>query len=237
MNINGRLLLVLCAVALFVRVWSTNDRHRPVRSPRPAAVSKTIPRGPASPAKKLTAARPIGLIQGTVVDERPAAIAAEETWTAQTAPFELSPGLAAGTYRVVSDSGRVARLTIPASGERRECASSLDVLSISTATERWYLIRLKTERVANREVPAVGSSEPFPTAIDSMLVPSIPSTRPSVALSESLPAAAVESAPESLPESTPALQSAEETAEPVPATAPIIQQAERPAAPELPSPL
>ena len=143
MTINGHLLLLVAATGLFVRVWNTNGHAKvsPVKTARiqPAVVCPLQP-------------EPIAM--SIVVVHQPVSVStaatgpAEEVWTAANSPIPLPAGIAAGNYRVVDDTGRVARLAIAAAesaiaGENsREAAADFHLMSVDN--RRWYFIRLQS---------------------------------------------------------------------------------------------
>ncbi|HTI50305.1 MAG TPA: hypothetical protein VL475_05120 [Planctomycetaceae bacterium] len=147
MKINGRLLLLVVVLGLFIRVWKTNEHPRT----RPAARSRshstqTLPSHATAP--------PDGATRVTTVVERRQmedAPVDDERWTATTCPIPLPAGIAPGSYRVVSDSGRVAALTVSIS-ETWAAVSPVptaqpELLTTVVADERWYWIRLVREPV------------------------------------------------------------------------------------------
>ena len=216
MKINGRLLLILCAVALFIRVWNVNDR-RPARTALTGVAAVTAPRQPETrqPMPPLHRTAKKGEPLPAKSDLPPSG--GEEMWTAESAPFQLPEGLPPGAYRVVSESGRVARLTIGATANGKGKEVVPDFLAISTASDRWYVIRLK--------VPSVRPS--FSAAWNDRLpsVPDIP-----LPPTDAMPNRKFDFSGYAAPEPIEAVA----PAAPVGAT---IEQAERPSPPELPSPL
>ena len=143
MTINGRLLLLVVATGAFVRVWSANDqsRSRPVmRTQSQAAVA--CPPNP-KPVASGTAAmhQPVSATVSVAVTD-------EEAWTVADCPIPLPAGITAGSYRVVDDTGRVARLEVAAAlgsvadASRREVSADFHLTSIGG--RRWYFIRLQT---------------------------------------------------------------------------------------------
>jgi hypothetical protein len=81
----------------------------------------------------------------------------EETWTEADCPIPLPAGIGGGTYRVVDDTGRVARLEIPSSSAVSFHTGAPVVepeLCMTTAgSTRWYFIRLRQPVIA--ELPVV----------------------------------------------------------------------------------
>jgi hypothetical protein len=146
MTINGRLLLLVVVLGLFIRVWKTNEHPRM----RPAARSRihtnqSLPSNAAAP--------PDGSTRVTrVIDRRiDDALVEAERWTATTCPIPLPAGIAPGAYRVVSDSGRVAALTVALS-ETWAAVTPIptappELLTTVVSDERWYWIRLVNEPV------------------------------------------------------------------------------------------
>src|SRR4029079_10838208 len=108
MTINEQRLLLVVASGLFVRLWSTNDRQRPPAVWRtPSRSASTMP-----PPQPVAAGQAVEVPAHVVSTESSAASAIEEVWTAGTCPIPLPTGIVAGVYRVVNDSGRVARLEL-----------------------------------------------------------------------------------------------------------------------------
>ena len=141
MMINGRLLLLVLATGLFIRVWTDNERGRhstlpPVRSD--AGSSNLTPRHPRVLRDgSMATVSSIALVR--------AGSAAEITWTEATCPIPLPHALAGGTYRVVDDAGSVARLEVAQSARPRSVGdiAEPDFLVSCSAGRRWYFIRLK----------------------------------------------------------------------------------------------
>lgn len=144
MTINGRLILLVIATGLFIRVWTTNDRSsrprsRTVSKTRISAQHTTSPPNPARTAPVRSVSSQID----SAVSSPTAPL--EETWTETACPIELPAGISPGAYRVVDDSGRVARLEIGAPGSTpRETISSQTESYLTTAGARWwYFVRLQ----------------------------------------------------------------------------------------------
>jgi hypothetical protein len=170
MTINGHLLLLVLATGAFVRVWNANSHLQissVARTTRQMAVASA-----AEPAPLASATAPVPQSKGvhqTVSASVTTAAPAEENWTAANCPIPLPTGISAGTYRVVDDTGRVARLEIAGTDDatvdtnrqaipnrrevlRREVPSRREVLRrevavdfniVSIGTHRWYFIRLQ----------------------------------------------------------------------------------------------
>jgi hypothetical protein len=116
---------------------------------------------------------PARAVLSTSCDDSPQ----EEVWTAATCPIELPVGLDAGEFRVVDDTGRVARLVLTAAvpatnaGDR---PGSAEVLAKTVDSRRWYFIRLQASVATNsldcdREAsttipPAIADANPVRTA-------------------------------------------------------------------------
>ncbi|MGE5193538.1 MAG: hypothetical protein ACM3U2_13675 [Deltaproteobacteria bacterium] len=164
MNINGRLLLLVVATGLFVRVWMVNDRPRARNHPptRPQIASRMPPPDPATATRPgRVVARPVSLTSALAATREdslripnsafripiPPAAAVEEIWTLTTCPIPLPAGLGSGVYRVVDDTGRVARLEIapsPAAAQEASASFVTPEFSMTTAgSSRWYFIRLQ----------------------------------------------------------------------------------------------
>jgi hypothetical protein len=145
MLINGRLLLLIVAIGLFVRVWKTNEhpRTRPIARPRSHAAER-IDTTATEPARQ---AKPVSSRQ-----ERGERRTGEESWTMATSPIPLPAGITAGTYRVINDTGRVAKLTVAADEfslpNESPSFAATDVVAVTIGSERWYFIRLRPESTA-----------------------------------------------------------------------------------------
>lgn len=212
MNINGRLLLLLVVVGLFVRIWKTNEhpRSRPFERSRSHAAERVLP----VPVTTAAAAQVAIPVTNRAIATEQAAI--EEFWNADSAPIPLPADIAAGEYRIVSDSGRVGRLTIQADAAPRE--GTIEMFSVVDRNERWYLIRLRSD---NTTVQISGANDTAAVA-DAPIAP--------------------EFAPEmevQLPHRKYDFSGYTSVPEPVsaPTAVEVIEQASRPHAPELPSPL
>lgn len=151
MTINGRLLLLVAATGLFIRVWNANDQSRSrfvTRTRSQTAVA--CPPNPA-PATNGTA-----VVHQQVSMTTSTTASAEELWTRDNCPIPLPAGLTGGSYRVVDDTGRVARLELAAADAEileeilREILGTnsrevpADFHMTSVGTRRWYFIRLQT---------------------------------------------------------------------------------------------
>jgi hypothetical protein len=74
----------------------------------------------------------------------------EERWTETNCPIPLPAGIGSGIYRVVDDTGRVARLEIAPATTRDPAfglAAVSDFLITTSGTSRWYFIRLQAAAV------------------------------------------------------------------------------------------
>ena len=148
MTINGRLLLLVVATGFFVRVWSANDQSRSrsvMRTRSQAAV--VCPPNP-TPVTAVIAA-----VHQPVSATTSATGTAEEIWTPVGCPIPLPAGMTVGNYRVVDDTGRVARLEIAAAdgaiADTNPSEVSADFHMTSVGTRRWYFIRLQTSIALN----------------------------------------------------------------------------------------
>ncbi|HEY3968757.1 MAG TPA: hypothetical protein VGM05_29685 [Planctomycetaceae bacterium] len=140
MTINGHLLLLVVATGLFVRLWGTNDRQRhPAVWRTPNRAASTLPPPQPVAADRDIPAQFVSTTSGG--DSTP-----EEVWTASTCPIPLPAGMDAGTFRVVDDMGRVARLvlTAPVASIVDSFSGSADIQTMSVNSRRWYFIRLQT---------------------------------------------------------------------------------------------
>ena len=168
MTINGHLLLLVVASGLFVRLWSTNDRQRPPAVGRtPNRVASTMP-----PPQPIAADRDIPAHVVSTISRGDSS--QEEVWTAATCPIPLPAGIDAGTFRVVDDTGRVARLVL-SERESVEVAGpqtgAADLQTMTLDSRRWYFIRLQTPvaRTTDTGAPEVGTIVP-PVSADEVSV-------------------------------------------------------------------
>lgn len=212
MKFNARLILMMVVIGLFVRVWKTNEhpRTRPVERSRHQAAEKVVK--PAIVAAEVE--QPAMTVSAKVTREEHIAI--EELWTAESSPIPLPEGIAEGSYRAVSDSGRIARLVITGNESSRgneTTAALTELLTLVVGGERWYLLRLKTEPAAKRTdlVPDAATSDVTP--IEPLIAPS-----------------------NDLPEGNRKFDFTGYVTAPSPALE-GLEQAARPAPPEMPSPL
>ena len=147
MAINGHLVLLIIVTGLFVRLWSSNDRHGPDlswRGPNRAVVTKAPPQ-PQAPIDQ-TPVRHISNIQSSHSE-----LAVEEIWNRSNCPLPLPAGLSAGEYRVVNDAGRMARLVLDSSSQPTESNGiSADLQTVNVGNQRWYFIRLQTAVAVER---------------------------------------------------------------------------------------
>ncbi len=158
MMINGRLLLLVAVTLVYVRVWTANDRPRPSAPSRPRS-QFTYSAWPPSPGP----AYPLCEVSSVSV-AGPATSPIEEFWTAENCPILLPAGITSGAYRVVDDSGRVARLEIAALSPAENATRPVVQPEFSMTTNgsrRWYFIRLQTPIVepSVAETPVVPNYE------------------------------------------------------------------------------
>ncbi|MCY2963686.1 MAG: hypothetical protein NT069_08570 [Planctomycetota bacterium] len=164
MKINGRLLLLAVVTGLFMRLWTSVDRgrvtenagrsHQSVPAETVVADSQSLQIESAPPVSTVTAR---GSEVSTVVSEvvsRP--VDRDENWTEQSAPIPLPPALTAGSWRVVDDTGRVARLEINRQDEAMIASQDEEFHATQINGRRWYFIRLNSaERIAATVTPPV----------------------------------------------------------------------------------
>jgi len=174
MSTNGRLLLLVLVTGLFIRVWMVNNRTRLRNLPpaRPQVAIRLPPPDPTEAARaREVVVRPVSIVRqpADTVDEAfrsPISIfripgfspaATEELWTETNCPIPLPAGIGNGTWRVVDDTGRVARLEIAAVSSENLGTGVRVVepeLCMTTAgATRWYFIRLRQPVIA--ELPVV----------------------------------------------------------------------------------
>src|SRR5579872_1501516 len=142
MTINGRLLLLLVVTGLFIRVWTANH------SPRLSASNRSQTAGAMwlpQPAPRAADCN-VAVRRVSITTRLPMTV--EETWTLTTCPIPLPDGIAVGVYRVVDDTGRMARLEIAPSLASAKDASAPglapDFYLTTVTSRRWYFIRLQT---------------------------------------------------------------------------------------------
>jgi hypothetical protein len=154
MTINGRLLLLVVATGLFVRVWTANDRARPRAHLRTPDRNSGMVTGPYPDCigrldKVPTVAVPVTKESVRYV---------EESWTANDCPIPLPVGVAPGSYRVVDDTGRVAHLEVASPDDINQTASALvanpEFYVLADASSRWYFIRLREPVPSDPDIPA-----------------------------------------------------------------------------------
>jgi hypothetical protein len=165
MMINGRLLLLAAVIALFGRVWTTNERchARPVGRHHSLAV-QTAPSGSTHARIAATPVSVRGPAQ-TSAEQVPAN--PEECWTETTCPIAVPAGMSAGTYRVVNDAGRIAHLTVRndanAAGDSLIPGAETELFVVTVGQERWYFIRLRNAS-APAGLQAERDSSPYITS-------------------------------------------------------------------------
>jgi hypothetical protein len=174
MSTNGRLLLLVLVTGLFMRVWMVNSRTRQRNLPatRSQVAIRLPPPDPTEAARaREVVVRPVSIVRQSIdpVDEAfrpPISViripgffpaATEESWTETNCPIPLPAGIGNGTWRVVDDTGRVARLEIASSPAVNPSTSAPvvapELCVTSVGSTRWYFIRLHQPVVA--ELPAV----------------------------------------------------------------------------------
>jgi hypothetical protein len=174
MSTNGRLLLLVLVTGLFVRVWMVNNRTRLRNLPatRSQVAIRLPPPDPTEAARaRDVVVRPVSIVRQSIdpVDEAfrpPISIfripgfshaATEETWTATNCPIPLPAGIGNGAWRVVDDTGRVARLEIASSSASNPSTGAPvaepDFCMTTVGSARWYFIRLPQPVIA--ELPVV----------------------------------------------------------------------------------
>lgn len=160
MIINGRLLLLVAVTALFVQVWSGNSgRHgQSVSKARPALSQNLGPWHSIHPVP-----RPVIAAHSVSTTVRHEANS-EEVWTATNSPIGLPAGIAPGVYRVVDDTGRVARLEIAGGHDHAAGAQAVtaDFHMTTVGARRWYFIRLQTPAIAGNILPTDPAAVPVP---------------------------------------------------------------------------
>lgn len=168
MTINGHLILLVVATGAFVRVWNANDqsRSRSVTRTQTAAVC------PADPEPANTE---MAVVHQPVAVSVSATATSEQVWTRDNCPIPLPAGITGGSYRVVDDTGCVARLELAAADAEileeilkeilgtnsREVPADFHMTSVGP--RRWYFIRLQTPvavDVRERTQSAVGIAAP-----------------------------------------------------------------------------
>jgi hypothetical protein len=154
MTINGHLLLLVVATGLFARVWTANDRPRPrahFRTPDRISAMVIGPHPNAVGRRDSAATIAVSVTTETVRST-------EEIWTANDCPIPLPVGVAAGSYRVVDDMGRVARLEVASSAAVDKNASAAvanpEMYVVADGSRRWYFIRLQELLASQPEIPA-----------------------------------------------------------------------------------
>jgi len=171
MTINGRLLLLVVVTGLFVRVWMVNERPR-VRGKSPAQACVTVRTPPPDPAPRAAAATaPFAEVafQPTAPTLK-LSPPLEEIWNRHNCPIPLPAGICGGVYRVVDDTGRVARLEIEPSmfvdlfGDAP--TATADLLMTTCGPTRWYFIRqqpvVAPPLMAQAADDSVSESTPIP---------------------------------------------------------------------------
>ena len=162
MKINGRLLLLAVVTGLFMRIWSEtgarpgSDRVSVVR-PTPVAVSRPLP--VVETPERSAETR----VQETCALPSIDPSVQHEEWTLHTAPISLPQGLSAGTWRVVDDTGRVARLELPVGQFPVHQLQQTEFHVTTIEGQRWYFIRLNSpERIASGQPVLEAASTPAP---------------------------------------------------------------------------
>src|SRR5262245_51950115 len=112
MNLNGRLMLLLVVTGLFMRAWGGSGRTD-------RALAHSSRRGTTQAASRAAKTARIRRVtvppRQTPVTVHPVKSTDGEHWTTWNCPVALPSGMIAGTYRVVSDRGRVATIVVPQS--------------------------------------------------------------------------------------------------------------------------
>lgn len=162
MKINGRLLLLAVVTGLFMRIWSEtaarpgSDRVSVAR-PTPVAVSLPLPPVETSKLPEETDRK----VSATLPSIDPSL--QHEEWAPHTAPISLPQGLSAGTWRVVDDTGRVARLELPVGQFPVHQLQQTEFHVTTIDGQRWYFIRLNSpERIASGQRVLEAASTPAP---------------------------------------------------------------------------
>lgn len=178
MKINGRLLLLAVVTGLFIRIWSGTDRshtspgpqqrrQQPVVAAREATLRSNIGAVERDHAIAQSAPgelnRPRTESSVTTLESKKQQIVEQaESWTESSAPIPLPAELSSGAWRVVDDTGRVARLEID-----RDDVVAWDDAEFHTSRiqgRRWYFIRLnstdRTVKVAPLAKPLALANRP-----------------------------------------------------------------------------
>jgi hypothetical protein len=165
MKINGRLLLLAVVTGLFMRIWAEAGLHREAVKPvshrtLPTAVAAVVPGPVAAPASPAVTER---LTESLAAGE---AVVQSEEWTSRSAPISLPHGLTAGTWRVVDDTGRVARLELGEGEFPAHEGQQTEFHVASIEGQRWYFIRLNSpERIASGRPVLEAASTPVPQPV------------------------------------------------------------------------
>jgi len=132
---NGRILVLLGAVTLFIAAWS-GGKQRPI---------PVLHHGESHVSVERTPVRPVADVAVT-----PRVLAWEGLAPVVEIPEELVPG----RYRVVSDQGDIAVLLVTAAGPSSENVSAIVIQNAGPV--RWFFIRLKNSSpaVANEVIQA-----------------------------------------------------------------------------------
>ena len=164
MTINGRLLLLVVATGLFVRVWMANDRPRSRAYRRmPDRISALVTGPHPDSTGRWHSAATVAMTKAPH-----SAGCGEERWTAHDCPIALPAGIAAGTYRVVADSGRVARLDYEralAGTDEGTTVANPEFYVIVDGSHRWYIIRLKETTTAQPDFTVPEAVDVYGSAV------------------------------------------------------------------------
>ena len=165
MKINGRLLLLAVVTGLFMRIWSGSERgtHAAQARRRSAPVvvalldrtevnhrvlsskvtTEFVPAPYAAPEPN-----PVDIPVAELTDDLLAVAVGnpiptlDENWTEDSAPIPLPGGIGAGAWRVVDDSGRVARLQVAPRDLTAQGGDESEFHVSQVDGRRWYFIRL-----------------------------------------------------------------------------------------------
>lgn len=172
---NGRLVLLIVAAAVFVRLWMpmkqapyppkvTQARQRVSIHPAAQITARGLVRVAASAVSKNHASAPETARSG---EDGPSIGAPQqiEHWTEASSPIALPPDLEPGSYRVIDQSGRVALLEVRAPAETFGCrtapTAAPEFFVIRNDSTTWYFVRLTipgtftASRPVEPEVPPV----------------------------------------------------------------------------------
>lgn len=142
---NGRVLLLVIVTGLFMMVWDGDQAAMQAalakRSERQQSTQVASITEPPRACRRTAASAPLVLTGVTSVLESATPVSSSGTEHGNDSQVPLPPGIAAGEYQAINQTGRVMAVTVPRSQDSRRTGRDFYVADGEDG-QRWYLIRI-----------------------------------------------------------------------------------------------